>query len=492
LEVVLIASSSGGAFFLKKIVFFAIIILIMIDFGNLKNKKVLVMGLGLHGGGVSVVKWLAKQGAQVTATDLKEKNDLLPSLAKLKAFKVKFVLGKHRTQDFKNTDLIVQNPGVPANSKYLTVAKKAGVPIENEATLFFRLCPAPILAVSGTKGKSSLVSLLYHVLKGKYKDTIMAGNIRDVLMLDVLPKIKKTTKVILELSSFQLEGLAHLKKSPNWAFFTNIMRDHLNRYGNMNKYIHAKLNLIKFQNKNDLVILNADNDYTRSFAKETKAKVYWFSLRKKVIRGAFLEKNTAIFIVGKKKERVFSLNDIHVAADYQREQFLAAMIAGKLFGLSNQTIYKGLTSYKGLHDRLEYLGEIKGVKYYNDTAATMPDAAISALKALGNLKMKNIILLAGGANKNLVFNEFCRLIPAYCKEAILFKGNASDIISKKLGQKVKWIIVGSMKEAVGLAEKQALKDDIILLSPGAASFGLFKHEFDRGEQFRKEIKILRN
>ncbi|MFH1366723.1 MAG: UDP-N-acetylmuramoyl-L-alanine--D-glutamate ligase [Patescibacteria group bacterium] len=461
----------------------------MLDFHNLKNKKVLVMGLGLHGGGVSVVKWLVKQGAKVTATDLKTKKDLLPSLAKLKAFKVKYVLGRHNVEDFKKADLIIQNPGVPADSKYLTIAKKAGVPIENEATLFFRLCPARILAVSGTKGKSSLVSLLFHVLKGKYKDTVMAGNIRDVLMLDVLPKIKKTTKVILELSSFQLEGLEHLKKSPHAAFFTNIMRDHLNRYGTMNKYIDAKLNLIRFQNKNDFAILNADNVYTRHFNKNTKAKIFWFSLKKKIKQGAYIENNWAIFTGGKKKEKIFSFDKIHLAADYQREQFLAAAIAGKLFGLSNKMIYKGLTSYKGLHDRLEFLGEIKGIKYFNDTAATMPDAAISALKALGNLKQKNIVLLAGGANKNLIFQEFCRLIPKYCKGVVLFKGNASDIISRKLGQKVKWKIVRSMKEAVGLAEKRAAKGDIILLSPGAASFGLFKHEFDRGEQFKKCVNF---
>lgn len=463
----------------------------MIDFHNLKNKKVLVMGLGLHGGGVSVVKWLVKQGAQVTATDLKVKKDLLQSLVKLKVFKVKYVLGRHREEDFKKADLIVQNPGVPADSKFLKIAKKAGVPIENEATLFFRLCPAPILAVSGTKGKSSLVSLLHHVLKGKFKDTILAGNIRDVLMLDVLPKIKKTTKVILELSSFQLEGLAHLQKSPHFAFFTNIMRDHLNRYGTMQNYINAKLNLIKFQNKNDFAILNADNNFIRRFPKETKAKVYWFSLRKKVARGAYLKNNWAIFTNAKKKEKAFSFNNIHLVADYQREQFLAGLIAGKLFGLSNKTICRGLTSYKGLHDRLEFLGLIKGIKYYNDTAATMPDAAISALKALGNIKSKNIILLAGGANKNLVFDEFSRQIIKYCKAVILFKGNASDIIANLLGKKIQQKIAYSMKEAVSLARNLAEKGDIILLSPGAASFGLFKHEFDRGEQFKKMFKTLK-
>ncbi|MFA5070085.1 MAG: UDP-N-acetylmuramoyl-L-alanine--D-glutamate ligase [Patescibacteria group bacterium] len=460
----------------------------MLDINNLKNKKVLVMGLGLHGGGVSVVKWLVKQGAQVTATDLKIKKDLLPSLAKLKAFKVKYVLGRHNLEDFRKADLIVQNPGVPANSQYLIAAKKAGVPIENEATLFFRRCPAPILAVTGTKGKSSLVSLLFHVLKSKFKDTVMAGNIRDVLMLDVLPKIKKNTKVILELSSFQLEGLAGLKRSPHIAFFTNIMRDHLNRYGTMPVYINAKLNMIKFQNSNDFAVLNADNAYTRRFAKETKAKVFWFSLNKKVSPGAYREKNWLIFTDGHKKEKVLPLDKLDVLADYQREQFLAGLIAGKLFGLSNGIIFEGLKSYKGLHDRLEFIKEINGIKYYNDTAATMPEAAISALKALGNSKRKNIVLLAGGANKNLVFQGFCRHIVRYCKAVILFKGQASLIIAKQLGKKIKHEVVKSMEEAVGRAVKLSQKGDIVLLSPGAASFGLFKHEFDRGEQFKKCVK----
>lgn len=462
----------------------------MIGFTNLKNKKVLVMGLGLHGGGVSVVKWLAKQGAQVTATDLKARKDLLPSLAKLKVFKIKYVLGKHREQDFKKADLIVQNPGVPADSKFLKVARKAGVPIENEATLFFRHCPASILAVSGTKGKSSLVSLLYHVFKGKFKDTVMAGNIRDVLMLDILPRIKKTTKVILELSSFQLEGLASLKKSPHIAFFTNIMRDHLNRYGTMQNYIKTKLSLIRFQKNNDFCILNADNAYTKHFNKYTKSRVFWFSLKNKVKRGAYLSDNTSIYVDGKKKEKIFSFDKIHVVADYQREQFLAAIIAGKLFGLKNKIIYQGLKSYKGLHDRLEFLGSFNGVKYYNDTAATMPDAAISALKALGDTKRKNLVLLAGGANKNLIFEEFAAQIVNFCKAVILFKGDASEIIAKRLGKRLKSLTVQGMEEAVRRAKNTAVKGDMILLSPGAASFGLFKHEFDRGEQFKKWVKIL--
>ena len=204
-----------------------------------------------------------------------------------------------------------------------------------------------------------------------------------------------------------------------------------------------------------------------------------------------MENNDLIFTDGQKKQKVLSLKNLTVLADYQKEHFLAAVIGAKLLGVMNNTIYKGIKSYKGLHDRLEFLGEIKGIKYYNDTAATMPDAAISALKGLAKNYKKNIILLAGGADKKLYFKEFAANIVKYCKFLILFKGMASNRIYRLTKQKVNSIFVNNMFEAVKKAKEEAIKGDIILLSPGAASFGMFKHEFDRGDQFKKLINKYR-
>jgi len=463
----------------------------MLDFKNLKNKKVLVMGLGLHGGGVSVVKWLIKQGAVVSVTDLKTKSQLSPSIKKLKGFDVRYVLGKHRNEDFKNSDLVIQNPGVPKDSEYIKLAKRKGIPVENEASLFFRLCPAPIIGITGSKGKSTLTFLLFNILKKQFKDTVMAGNIRDVLMLDVLPRIKKNTKVILELSSWHLEGLAHLKKSPKYAVITNIIPEHLNRYPSLKSYAEAKKIIIKYQKANDFAVLNYDNLNTRKYIRNIKSEIFWYSKIKKVRRGCYLKDNEIIFCQRGKQEKVLSLRDIRFTAHHNIEHFLAAACLAKILGVGNKIIEKAIKQFKGLHDRLEYLGEIKGVKYYNDTTATVPQASISALKSLGSEKKKNIILLAGGADKNLKYNDFARLIPKYCKAVVLFQGTATKKIVKLIEDTKIIKIAKSMEEAIRLARRQARNGDIILLSPGAASFGLFKHEFDRGEQFKKYFKLIK-
>ena len=460
----------------------------MINYKNLENKKVLVMGLGLHGGGVSVVNWLSRQGARILVTDLKTKKELASSIKKIKSKKVEYILGKHRLKDFKEADLVIQNPGVPMDSKYIKIAREKKIPIENEASLFFRLCPAPIIAVTGSKGKSTLAFLLYKLLKKRYKDTLLAGNIRDVLMLDILSKIKKSTKVVLELSSWHLEGMAHLKKSPHVAVITNIMPEHLNRYKSMKDYVKAKALIFQFQKKQDFAVINTDNLWTRKLCKKARAKTFCCSTKKFGKNGAFEIDNKFIFVKNGQRKKLFSIRDFNIFPIHNVYHFLAAAVVGKILNISNNLIKKTIINFKGLHDRLEFLGEKKGIKYYNDTTATIPEASISALKTLGNSQTKNIILLAGGADKNLDFKSMSKSIERYCKEVILFKGKASTKIKKALNNKKIISHVLSMKEAVKKAEKNAVKNDIILLSPGAASFGLFSHEFDRGEQFKKYTK----
>jgi len=462
----------------------------MIDYNNLKNKKVLVMGLGLHGGGVSVVNWLLKQKAKVLVTDLKTKKELKPSLNKINQGEIEYVLGEHREKNFKNADLIIQNPSVPSDSKCIKLAKKNNVPVENEASLFFRLCPAPIIGVTGSKGKSTLAHLSYKLIKSHYKDTVIAGNIRDYLMLDVLPDIKKTTKVILELSSWHLEGMAHLKKSPHIALITNIMPEHLNRYDSMNDYIKAKNLILKFQNKSDWAILNADNTYTRRLGQKACGQLCYFSSKKIVKHGTTIIDENIYFINRSEKEKVFSIENLEIKPQHNLEYFLAAGCLGKILKIPNKKIKKIIKNFKSLPDRLEFIGEKEGIKFYNDTTATLPQATISALKTLGISEKKNIILLAGGADKKLDYHLMGQYIDKYCKLSILFKGEASNKIERSV-KKIRCLDnIESMKKALSLALKEADEGDIILLSPGAASFGLFKHEFDRGQQFKKAYKNL--
>lgn len=408
------------------------------------------MGLGLHGGGAGSAKFFCLQGADVLITDLKMKEQLKESLEKLKRFKIKYTLGGHKEADFIWADLIIRNPDVPSTSPYLEIARKNNIPIETDINLFFKLSKAFIIGVTGTKGKSTTAYLIYHLLKAKYKKIFLAGNI-GISPLELLPKIKKGDKVVLELSSFELEGLT---QSPNIAVFTNIMPDHLNRYGSMAEYIEAKKTIFKYQTSKDVLILNNDDPVVREFAKEALSKV-----------------------------RFFSKHPVSVSA---------AIKVAELLKVPPKTIEKSLKSFKGVPNRQEFIKELNGVRYINDTTATMPDAVIYALRTFRD--SNRIILIAGGQNKGLKYNELAKEILKSVYKIVLLPGTASEEIKKELSElnsSIGIIPVNSMEEAVKEASLLGEKGDVVLLSPGAASFNLFKNEFDRGDQFVKFVKGLK-
>lgn len=412
-----------------------------------KNKKVTIMGLGLHGGGVGVAKFFAKQGTKLLVTDLKTKSELKESIQKLKGLPIKFVLGKHRKENFINTDLIIKNPGVPADSSYLKIAKKHNIPIKTDVGIFFDLCEAQIIGITGTKGKSTVATLVYLFLKSKYPDTILAGNI-GVSPLEVLPKIDKNTKVILELSSFELESL---KKSPHIAVITTLFPDHLDRYKNFRDYINAKKSIFKYQKKNDILILNYNNSETKKLSSEARSKVYFFK-------------------------------DSNVSA---------ALAVVKLFKISKKDIKKVLVSFKGIPSRQELIAIKRGVKYINDTTATTPQSAILAIRIFKKKFPKSeIILIAGGVDKKLDYKNLAKEIQENIIYLVLLPGTASNKLKKQL-RNFKIYSVKSMNQAVRKTSKLAKNGDVVLLSPGAASFNLFKNEFDRGEQFIKAVYKLK-
>jgi len=427
-----------------------------------------VMGLGLHGGGEGAARFFTKQGAKVLVTDLRARKELKESIKKLQGYSIKYVLGKHRTEDFKNADLIIKNPAVPKDSKYLKIAIKNKVPIETDIGLFFELCPwQKIIGITGTKGKSTTVTLIAKLLKTRYK-VILAGNIR-ASALEELPRITKNTIVVLELSSWQLEDLKKHKKSPHIAIITNIMPDHLNRHKGMRDYIEAKKLIFKFQKPEDLLILNKDDKVVRGFAKETKAQVIFYS----------------------KKQAVRYLKHTKLLGEHNLSNISAAATVAKLFKIPSLSIKKILENFKGIEGRLEFVRAIKGVKYYNDTTATTPEATIAALKSFNPAAagQANIILISGGTDKNLDFKKLAEEISKRVKSLILLPGTATRKIEKAIRPRQFSIIkVNSMKHAVNEASERAGKGDIVLLSPGCASFGLFQHEFDRGKQF--QIKVL--
>lgn len=428
------------------------------DFNNLKNKKVVVMGLGLLGGGVETVKWLVGQGASVLVTDLKTKKELNDSLKKLRGLKIEYVLGKHRKQDFTKADLIIKNPGVARNSKFLKIARRNRIPIESDLSLFFRLFKGKIIGVTGTKGKSTTVSLLAHILKTAKKKFIFGGNIGQS-PLNYLDK--NYPLALLEISSWQLEDMAHLKKSPQIAAITTIFPDHLNTYKSFQQYVNSKKLIFKYQTKDDILILNASDPIVRNFVKEAKAKVIFV---KKTLRGA-THKTT---------------NNILIA------EAIASVLK-----ISPKIIEKAIKTFKGVPNRLEFISEKNGVRYYNDSASTVPQSTILALNSLSD--KKNIILISGGADKKLDFKKMAQKISKKCKAAILLPGTATKKIHRQLlltGYQLPVVSVKTMKEAVRKASKMATNGDIVLLSPGCASFGIFQNAYDRAEQFIRNVKLL--
>ena len=457
-----------------------------IVFGEyLKGKKITVMGLGLLGGALNDAIYLAKHGADLTVTDLKTAEQLKSSIDKLKKYKIKYVLGEHRLEDFRQADLILQPGNVPMDSPYLAEARKNNIPIYVSESLFAELVPESVIlvGVTGTRGKSTVTQLVYEILKKAYDSNPtsprlrgtrvhLGGNVKSVSTLALLDKIEECDIVVMELDSWALHGMGDIKKSPNVAVFTNLMTDHQNFYkGSMEKYFADKANIYRWQMEEDTIIVGD------SIAKKIKADKP---------AGMLIPVSAKDFPRGWKTKMIGEHNLLNAS--------LAISVA-RAMDVDEKIIKQVVANFAGVPGRLELIREVGGVKYYNDTTATTPDGALAAFRALKKYAGK-LIILGGGADKELDFKAYAKEVGHYVKELILFKGQATEKILKALGSRAsKWkkdvAVVDNMKDAFKLARGYAKKGDIILLSPGAASFGVFRNEFDRGEQFVKLVEKLK-
>ncbi|MCX6740422.1 MAG: UDP-N-acetylmuramoyl-L-alanine--D-glutamate ligase [Candidatus Parcubacteria bacterium] len=461
---------------------------------DFKGKKITIMGLGVHGGGLAVTKFLAQKGALLTVTDLRSAKLLANSLNQLKKYKknIKYVLGEHRIADFIKADMIIKNPGVRRDSKYLQAAIAHKVLIETDLSLFFKLCQSDrILGITGTKGKSTTTSLVYKIIKAYKKGAIMGGNIR-VSPLDYLSKIKKDIPVILELSSWQLEGLGETKTSPKYALVTNVMRDHLNTYRGMADYTAAKSLIWKYQTRDNFIVLNKDNNYTRQMGSKAKSQVFWFSLNKLKIQenGAYISDGWIYYQRNGKREKVINVGELKLKGEHNLLNIMGAVVLTRVFGVPFLIIKKVVAGFNGIEGRMQLVRAYKGIKYINDTTATTPDAVIAALNSLE----QKVVLLAGGTDKKLEFKDMARVLKSKVKALILFEGTATEKLVKELNKinfNENLVFVDSMSEAFKQAKYILKKGDTFLLSPGAASFGLFINEFDRGDQFNSAVKKIK-
>lgn len=458
-----------------------------------QGKKITVLGLGLHGGGVGIVKFLVKNGARVVVTDLKTKEQLVSSLEKLKGLKgVEYVLGTHRTEDFSNVDMVIKNPAVRWDNAHIKTALQNNIPVEMDSSLFFQLCQNTIIGITGTKGKTTTSLAIYDIFKAAKRDVVRVG-IGQVSVLDKLAELEKDTVVVFELSSWRLSALGRSKLSPQIAVITNLMPDHLNYYKTMKEYVADKKNIFLNQKPKDWLVINGDELEVSKMVEEAKSQVLKFSMNP-IQNGqtVFLDQEAIFWNNGIDTKKIINIQELKIRGIHNRGNLMAAAGACLVYGLSVENVRQGLLEFKGVAHRLEFVRELEGIKYYNDTAATIPEAAVLALESF----IEPIVLIAGGNDKNLDFKKFAKEITEKTKAVVFIKGVGTDKIlaemKKIAGQENKeYPVALSMEEAVIKAKSLAESGDVILLSPGTASFGIFLNEFDRGDKFKSAVNALK-
>lgn len=447
---------------------------------NLKNKKVLVVGLGKSG--IAASRLLLREGAIVTATDSRL-FDALPSDAReLVNQGVKIEAGIHNNETFLSSDLIVLSPGVPAGIPQITEAKSNGVKIIGELELASQFLNSPLIAVTGSNGKSTTTTLIGEIIKANGDSVFVGGNLGTPLSEYVLSG-NKYSCIVAELSSFQLETIERFR--PYISVLLNISPDHLDRYHNMKEYEDAKFRIFENQDSNDFSIINGDEPWSRGFDKRTKGKVIAFSRKRKVENGIYADNGRVISSIENHASVICEVSGIAIKGVHNLENAMAAVAAALLFGCRPEIIAHTLKEFKGLEHRLEFVRELNGVKYFNDSKGTNVGAVMKSLEGFN----EPVLLIAGGRDKGSDFTPLRPLIKDKVKKLILI-GEAREKIKAALEQAADTVYADSLEDAVDIARRSSEKRDVVLLSPACASFDMFKNFEDRGRQFKEIVKKI--
>lgn len=422
------------------------------------GKRVTVAGLGRFGGGIAVTRWLCEQGANVLVTDLDTPENLGDSMKQLEGLPIEFRLGEHREADFSGADVVVASPAIPLQSKFIQAARSAGKTVTTEIRLFIERCGARIIGVTGTKGKSTTTAMLGKMLEAVGK-TWVGGNIGKSLLGD-LARIGKDDLVVLELSSYMLEHLREMSWSPHVALVTMISSDHLSWHGSQQAYVDAKRNIIRFQKGEDVAVLDEEDPTCAGFAREAVGRIILFGLK------------------GRKKF------DLLIPGAHNQLNAQGAFAAASLFGVDFTGAQRALAEFAGLPHRLQRVFESGGVAYYNDSIATIPEAAVAALESFPS---KKVIQIVGGYGKDLPITALCASLINRAK-AVLCIGATGPAIADLLEQSPSQNAAatyrcGDLATAVTMAKKIAASGDVVLLSPGFKSFDQFVNFEQRGDRF---------
>jgi len=430
---------------------------------DFKTKKVLIFGLGLQGGGAGLATFFHQIGSLIRVTDLKPPSELQSSVDKLKKTNIELILGEHRQEDIEWADVIIKNPAIPADQPLLVKAHQSGKYVTMAAALFLEYAQIKTIGITGTRGKSTTTQLIYQLLKTEGFDVLLGGNIPDKPILPLLKSIKtKDTIAIIELSSWQLNGFHQEKISPSIAVVLNIYPDHLNRYKSIKDYINDKRAIVSYQNKANIAIINKQNYLAAKMSRGIKSKIIWF------------------------EESQFPNWQLNLPGKHNRENAAAAYTIAKLFNVSEINMKQIFAKITTLPMRLETITTIKGVNIINDSTSTTPT---SVQKAIQSIKPP-ITLILGGETKKLPVARIAEDINLRVANIILLSGSGTQEIKPHLEDKK---IVGEFTD-LEAAIKQGLvvspQNSSLLFSPGFTSFGMFKNEFDRGDQFNAIIKKL--
>ena len=460
------------------------------------GRRVTIVGLAREG--TALARFLAAQGATVTVTDRQSAEALAENVAALAAWPIHFVLGEHPLE-LLDTDMLFVSPGVPLETPLLVEARRRGVPISSETRLFVELCPAPIVGITGSSGKTTTTALVGEMLRASGQRTWVGGNIGCPL-IERLPEITPTDRVVMELSSFQLEFFAPWAGeegrgiSPGIAAVLNISPNHLDRHPSMAAYVAAKKQVLLHQRTGDVAVLGLDNAETRALADECRGQVLFFSQREVVTQGAFLQDEIITLRLGEEEQAVCAVSEIKLLGRHNVDNVLAACALAGVAGANVRAMAAVATTFRGVEHRLELVRELNGVRWYNDSIATSPERMVAALRSFD----APIILLAGGRDKHLPWGEAAALILRKVRYLVLF-GEAVPIIERamvaaraedKITGGPEMTSVRTLEEAVAVAAQVARPGDVVLLAPGCTSFDAFKDFAARGERFRELVKQL--
>ncbi|CAN5679720.1 UDP-N-acetylmuramoyl-L-alanine--D-glutamate ligase [soil metagenome] len=449
---------------------------------ELKNKRVLVVGLGKSG--ISAALFLRAHGARVTVSDTRSAVALAAEIPALLEAGIMVESGGHGLLTFRRSDLIVVSPGVPMDTPEVKQVVSFGLPVIGELELASRFLQGRVVAITGSNGKTTTTTLVGEIFKAAGLPTLVGGNI-GLPVIDLVPKSTAETWSILEVSSFQLETVEQFH--PKIAVVLNITPDHLDRHGSFENYAAAKARITAQQDASDFLVLNGEDKATQMLGGKTKAQVFWFSGRRPIKQGAFVHGESVLFVPREcgKAEPILPVSEIPLKGAHNIENVLAAVCAARLAGIPAEVIRSTVRSFKAVEHRLEFVRDVDGVDYFNDSKATNVDATMKAVASFDG----GIHLILGGKDKDSDYTQMAELLRERVK-VVYTIGSAAEKIERELRGVVKMKSAGTMQTAVQDAAAAAVAGDVVLLAPACSSFDQFENYEHRGRVFRELVQAL--